>query len=88
VNFEVFGKVQGVLFRKYAQEKAKELGLIGWVSNTEKYTVVGQAQGPKDKIELMKQWLSKEGSPSSKIEKFEFTEASDDLKMKIFEIRE
>ena len=34
VSFEVFGKVQGVYFRKHTQAKARELGLTGWVQNT------------------------------------------------------
>ena len=31
--------------RKHTEEKAKELGLVGWVMNTPEGTVVGQAQG-------------------------------------------
>ena len=34
LEYEVFGKVQGVFFRKYTNEKAKSLGLRGWVKNT------------------------------------------------------
>ena len=34
VDFEVFGKVQGVFFRKFTNEKANSLGLRGWVKNT------------------------------------------------------
>lgn len=72
MEFEVFGKVQKVFFRKYTQKKAIELGLKGWVMNTAQGTVVGQMQGPKNNIESMKQWLQKTGSPKSKIEKTAF----------------
>ncbi|KAI4797190.1 hypothetical protein KUCAC02_025264, partial [Chaenocephalus aceratus] len=41
--------------------------------NTHGGTVVGQAQGPAHKVEEMKVWLSKEGSPSSRITRFCFS---------------
>jgi acylphosphatase len=72
VDFEVFGKVQGVFFRKYSQQEGTKLKLVGWVMNTEQGTVVGQAQGKEDAIRKMKEWLKKTGSPKSKIEKCEF----------------
>ena len=34
VQFEVFGRVQGVFFRKFTNEKALSLELRGWVKNT------------------------------------------------------
>ena len=34
LEYEVFGKVQGVFFRKFTHEKAQSLGLRGWVKNT------------------------------------------------------
>ncbi|XP_028171270.1 acylphosphatase-1-like [Ostrinia furnacalis] len=71
-DFEVFGKVQGVYFRKHTQRKATELGLKGWVMNTAQGTVIGQLQGPQGAIEDMKAWLQKVGSPKSKIEKAAF----------------
>ncbi|MCP6726884.1 MAG: acylphosphatase [Patescibacteria group bacterium] len=30
----VTGRVQGVLFRRYVREMARELGITGWVKNT------------------------------------------------------
>jgi acylphosphatase len=67
LEFEVFGKVQGVSFRKYTMNKAKELGITGWVKNTDRGTVIGTIQGPPKVIEDMKEWLVKEGSPHSEI---------------------
>ncbi|XP_055331956.1 acylphosphatase-2-like isoform X2 [Paramacrobiotus metropolitanus] len=72
VEFEVFGLVQGVFFRKYTQRHAQELGLTGWVQNTPRDTVIGQLQGSKEAVEKMKEWLSRTGSPHSKIDKCEF----------------
>ncbi|CAB4473137.1 unnamed protein product [Rhizophagus irregularis] len=67
--YEVFGKVQGVWFRKYTKDKANELKLVGYVKNTERGTVSGIAQGEREKIEIFKKWLQYEGSPSSRIDK-------------------
>ncbi len=89
LDFEVFGKVQGVYFRKYTQEEAKKLGLVGWVMNTESGTVVGTLQGPSDKVKTMKNWLEKVGSPKSKIEKCNFANESQvtALGFKAFDVR-
>jgi acylphosphatase len=72
VDFEVFGKVQGVFFRKYTQQEAKKLNIFGWVMNTTSGTVTGQLQGEPISVNRMKQWLKTKGSPKSKIEKCEF----------------
>lgn len=72
VEFEVFGKVQGVFFRKYTRAKSQELGLKGWCMNTTQNTVRGVLEGELDKISIMKKWLQCEGSPQSKIEKAVF----------------
>nr|XP_022903586.1 acylphosphatase-2-like [Onthophagus taurus] len=73
VDFEVYGRVQGVFFRKYTQQEAKKLGLTGWCMNTEKGTVQGILEGDSEKISQMKRWLEKTGSPSSRIDKAVFS---------------
>ncbi|XP_043929846.1 acylphosphatase-1 [Protopterus annectens] len=72
VDYEVFGKVQGVFFRKYTQAEGKRLGLVGWVRNTVDGTVEGQLQGPCSKVQEMETWLEKKGSPKSRITRAEF----------------
>uniref|UniRef100_A0ABK9NFX0 acylphosphatase n=1 Tax=Glossina morsitans morsitans TaxID=37546 RepID=A0ABK9NFX0_GLOMM len=64
VNFEVFGLVQGVFFRKHTVQRAKGLGLKGWCMNTANGTVKGQ----------LEVWLETKGSPSSRIDKAVFSE--------------
>ncbi|CAG8621704.1 2201_t:CDS:2, partial [Paraglomus brasilianum] len=61
-----------VWFRKYTQKEAVELGLVGWVRNTDTGTVEGVAQGEKDKIDPFKYWLQYKGSPHSRIDKANF----------------
>lgn len=53
----VAGKVQGVWFRASTQEKAKELGLTGWVRNLPDGNVEVLACGDKGKLEDLHKWL-------------------------------
>ncbi|RVE57185.1 hypothetical protein OJAV_G00213430 [Oryzias javanicus] len=73
VDYEIFGRVQGVFFRKYTQAEGKKLGLVGWVQNTSAGTVQGQLQGPRGKVKEMQEWLTSTGSPKSHISKAEFS---------------
>ncbi|XP_062375977.1 acylphosphatase-2-like isoform X1 [Sardina pilchardus] len=77
VDFEIHGHVQGVCFRMYTEKEGLSLGCVGWVKNTNKGTVVGQVQGPRDKVTEMKTWLSTKGSPSSRITHADFTNERD-----------
>lgn len=88
LEFEVFGKVQGVFFRKFTKKKSEELGLKGWCMNTDQNTVRGIVEGAADSINVMKKWLREEGSPNSKIENAIFNEKSiAELSFHNFEIR-
>ncbi|XP_053133632.1 acylphosphatase-1-like isoform X1 [Hemicordylus capensis] len=53
LDYEVYGDVQGVFFRKYTEEQGRKLGVVGWVKNTAHGTVTGQVQGPKEKVEII-----------------------------------
>ncbi|XP_028298284.1 acylphosphatase-2 [Gouania willdenowi] len=77
VEFEIFGNVQGVCFRMYTEDQGRSLGLSGWVKNTRQGTVVGEIQGPSDKVEEMKLWLKNVGSPSSRIDRAVFSNQRD-----------
>ena len=71
-KYEIFGKVQGVFFRKCTKKKADSLGISGWVQNTTQNTVIGEIEGKSKEVEKMKNWLTKEGSPKSRIDKAVF----------------
>ncbi|KAI2523399.1 ACYP2 isoform 9 [Pan troglodytes] len=62
-----------VLQIEYTEDEARKIGVVGWVKNTSKGTVTGQVQGPEDKVNSMKSWLSKVGSPSSRIDRTNFS---------------
>ncbi|NXS55129.1 ACYP2 protein, partial [Brachypteracias leptosomus] len=82
VDYEVFGRVQGEdgpaaeqgeAGGGYTEEEARKLGVVGWVKNTRQGTVTGQVQGPEEKVNAMKSWLTKVGSPSSRIDRTNFS---------------
>ncbi|XP_040891962.1 acylphosphatase-2-like isoform X1 [Toxotes jaculatrix] len=83
VDFEIFGNVQGVCFRMYTEDQGRSLGLSGWVKNTRQGTVIGQIQGPRDKVDDMKHWLKSVGSPSSRIDRAVFSNQRDISKLEI-----
>ena len=74
VHFEVFGKVQRVFMRKYTVKAAKKRNVLGWVQNTSRGTVIGDACGREADILSFQKWLRTKGSPKSKIDRVEFTE--------------
>ncbi|XP_036404154.1 acylphosphatase-2-like [Megalops cyprinoides] len=77
VDYEVYGHVQGVFFRMHTEKEGNQLKLVGWVRNTNRGTVEGQVQGPKDTVEKMKTWLRTTGSPMSRIDRATFTNEKD-----------
>ncbi|KAG5880050.1 hypothetical protein JTB14_018475 [Gonioctena quinquepunctata] len=84
VDFEVFGKVQGVFFRKYTEREAKRLQLTGWCMNTDQESVKGIIEGSYSNVDRMKQWLRKVGSPSSRIDTAVFSNEKD-IKQKTYD---
>ena len=52
----IHGRVQGVCFRLYTQERAQELGLTGWVRNTWSRTVEAVFEGEEPAVKSMVAW--------------------------------
>ena len=61
------GRVQGVAFRKYANQSAKKMGIAGFVKNQDDGSVYIEAEGQKEDLDLFIEWCHK-GSPFSKVE--------------------
>jgi len=59
----VSGIVQGVAFRYYAQHKAGELGVSGWVKNLSNGRVEAVFEGDPDRVGEIVAWC--ESGPSS-----------------------
>jgi acylphosphatase len=66
----VYGRVQGVSFRYYTQQKARQLGLTGWVANHPDGTVRLAAEGSRTALAELLTFLH-EGSPAARVEQVE-----------------
>ena len=62
-EFTVTGRVQGVGFRQFVVDKARELELKGWVKNKSNGDVEVLAQGDQKDLDTLKDYL--ETGPSS-----------------------
>ena len=62
----ITGHVQGVLFRRYAQSKARELGLTGWVKNNLDGDVEMVCEGEEKDITSLISFIY-QGSPLAKV---------------------
>jgi acylphosphatase len=71
----ITGRVQGVGFRFYAQRKARELGLTGWVRNCRDGSVEAVIQGAPGAVETMIAW-ARRGPPSAVVADVRVTDAS------------
>jgi acylphosphatase len=67
IRFEVHGRVQGVGYRAAAQAEADELACFGWVQNTARGTVVGEARCAKVLMPRFREWL-RAGPPSALVD--------------------
>jgi len=59
VHIFVSGRVQGVFFRSQTKEKARELGLTGWVRNSEDGRVEAVFEGEEEKVKEIVEWAKK-----------------------------
>ncbi len=55
-KLKIHGRVQGVFFRQSTREKARELGLSGWVKNMPDGTVEALAAGPESVVQELIVW--------------------------------
>ena len=55
----VSGRVQGVFFRQNTLNKAKELGVFGWVKNLPDGKLEAVFEGEKKKVEEIVNWAEK-----------------------------
>ena len=62
----ITGKVQNVWYRAWFAERARALGLDGWVRNRADVSVEAVVQGPGETIDEMAR-LAWEGSPASRV---------------------
>lgn len=77
IELSIRGRVQGVSFRAYAQERALALGLAGLVRNRRDGSVELVAEGPPEALQAILDW-SWQGSPLARVDQVEsrFSEAT------------
>ena len=66
----VTGRVQGVSFRYYTVQRARELGVVGWVRNRQDGRVEVVAEGTTSQLEALLAFLHK-GPPAAKVQSLE-----------------
>jgi acylphosphatase len=64
---QIRGRVQGVFYRAWTQERARHLGLTGWVRNLPDGRVEWLAQGKRESL-LELERLSHQGPPAAQVE--------------------
>ena len=52
----VRGRVQGVFFRAETRERARSLGIGGWIRNNSDGSVEAVFEGPPERVELLVDW--------------------------------
>jgi acylphosphatase len=55
-HVRVAGRVQGVFFRVEARDRARSLGLSGWVRNAPDGSVEASFEGPAERVHSMVEW--------------------------------
>jgi acylphosphatase len=68
----VRGSVQGVFFRVETRNRARSLGLAGWVRNAPDGTVEAVFEGDADRVESMVEWC-RHGPAGASVEDVEVT---------------
>jgi acylphosphatase len=58
-HVRVHGRVQGVFFRAEARERARSLGLAGWVRNAPDGTVEAVFEGGRERVESLVRWCER-----------------------------
>ncbi|MGZ8602720.1 MAG: acylphosphatase [Actinomycetota bacterium] len=66
VHVEVTGRVQGVFFRASCVERARALGLAGWVRNALDERVEAEFEGPAEQVQTIIDWC-RIGPPGARV---------------------
>ncbi|QCR24215.1 acylphosphatase [Pontibacter sp. SGAir0037] len=86
IAIRVYGKVHGVFFRASTRDKAKELGVTGFVQNEPDGTVYLEAEGEAAALKQLEQWTH-EGPGRARVEKVEVQELEQIADFREFEVR-
>lgn len=73
LNITVQGRVQGVWYRASTEQKARELGLTGFVKNEKDGSVYIEAEGDSSALALLVEWC-REGPMLARVEQVDVHE--------------
>jgi len=82
---KIYGKVQGVWFRKSTYTFARSIGLVGMVKNLADGAVLVNASGADENLEEFKEYLEN-GSPNSRVDKIDYSWGNSSIEYSTFEI--
>ena len=69
-QIRVTGHVQGVFFRAWTAERARELGVVGWIRNASDGSVEAHLEGDKHAVQQLVDQL-RQGPPAARVERVE-----------------
>lgn len=72
-SVRVWGRVQGVFFRAWTREQARDLGLAGWVRNCSDGTVEAHVEGELHPVDRLIARL-REGPAQARVDRLESCE--------------
>lgn len=81
----VKGKVQGVFFRACTKDKARELGLAGWVRNHRDGSVRIKVQGEEQAFESFREWVH-QGPERAIVDQVEWEQVNEEEVLDDFEV--
>ncbi len=71
LEITVVGRVQGVHFRTYTQQRARQLGLTGWVANHADGTVRVAVEGEETALDALLTFLN-QGPPMAQVDRVQW----------------
>lgn len=77
-KLRIHGEVQGVWYRAWSAEEARQLGLRGWVRNRRDGTVEMLVHGEAEAVERMVA-RCREGPPAARVERIDAEDAEEDV---------
>lgn len=86
IEIEVYGRVQGIMFRRMLKNFADRSGITGFAENREDGSVKIIAQGKRKDLKKLVEWIEKEPG-LSKISRMKYDLGKCENKLELFEIK-
>ena len=77
IHLLIKGKVQGVFYRATARDVAEEIGITGWIRNTEEENVEAVVSGNREQLKKFTDWC-RQGPPKALVSEVIVTNKEDE----------